>query len=365
MTVFVTARALLGAGSIPSSKPACLAWLKRLGVQAKLSGNTHLFALSDLPAPERLAYIERSIAAQGLPLGRYDDAAHEAFMQAPASMRERAERNAAMVQLLVSLGQRVGWPDRLSLLQRKFGVNCPSKGTLKRYLRAIKGIDPINYAPALLAGYKGKVATAEISDKAWQFFVTTIRDAAPEFPLIQAWRATWGARKAGHGRLGVPNGRDLMGARRRIAEEIGAEGLLIVDEAQHLVQRSSRGRDNWDALEWLRAMAEEGCFSLVFCGDIGLQETANRLPQLWRRMRRRVIIKSVTKSDAETLCLSRGVSDAAVITVLFQIARRGGGLGDVGNVTRIAQLFAGSDHPTLAHLKAAIIDLNLAPKGGS
>lgn len=179
MTAYVTARSLLGVGSIPSSKPACLAWLKRFDVQAELSGNTLLFALSDLPAPERLAFIERSIATLGLPLGTYDDAAHEVFIQAPASMRETAERKAAMVRLLVSLGQRVGWPERLDLLQRQFGADCPSKGTLKRYLKAVKGVDPINYAPALLPGYKGKVATAEVSDRAWQFFLTTIRDAAP------------------------------------------------------------------------------------------------------------------------------------------------------------------------------------------
>ncbi|RBO54522.1 hypothetical protein DSD19_03830 [Rhodovulum sp. BSW8] len=40
----------------------------------------------------------------------------------------------------------------------------------------------------LLPGCKGNTALAEVSDEAWQFFVTTIRDAAPELPLWQAWR---------------------------------------------------------------------------------------------------------------------------------------------------------------------------------
>lgn len=186
----VTALDLMGVGLIPHSKPACLAWLKRNRVSAIFFGNIFCFQLSDLPAPERLAYLERSIATLGLPLGTYDDAAHGVFMKAPALMRERAERNAAMVRFLVSLGQRVGWSERLCLLHRKFGADCPSKATLKRYLKAVKDVDPINYAPALVPGYKGKVATADISDKAWQFFLTTIRDAGPEFPWIQAWRDT-------------------------------------------------------------------------------------------------------------------------------------------------------------------------------
>lgn len=44
--------------------------------------------------------------------------------------------------------------------------------------------------------------------------------------------------------IGVPNSRDLLGSRRSIAEGIGAEGMLMVDEAQHLVQRNPRGKDN-------------------------------------------------------------------------------------------------------------------------
>jgi DNA transposition AAA+ family ATPase len=164
--------------------------------------------------------------------------------------------------------------------------------------------------------------------------------------------------------IGVPNSRDLLGSRRSIAEEIGAEGLLIVDEAQHLVQRNPRGKDNWDALEWLRAMAEEGMFSLVFCGDLGLLDTAHKLPQLWRRMRRRVIVKTVTKADVEILCVKRGISDATVIAVLFQIARRGGGLGDVDNAISHARLLSGGGSLGKAHVMAALEDLKLVPKGG-
>ncbi len=214
------------------------------------AGQRYIVQPIDLPAPERLAYLERSIESLGLPLGTYDDAAHESFMQAPSSMRERAERNAAMMRLLVSLGQRVGWPERLCLVERKFGPDCPSKATLKRHLKAIRGVDPINYAPALLPGYKGKVATAEISDMAWQFFLTTIRDAAPEFPLIQAWRdARDVGRKMGWAWPSYPT------AYRRWTGLSEAQRLEArhgrADAARWLTQPAQRDKTTIGPLEWV------------------------------------------------------------------------------------------------------------------
>lgn len=171
-------------------------------------------------------------------------------MQAPASMRERAERNAAMVRLLVSLGQRVGWSERLCLLQRQFGADCPSKATLKRHLGTVKGVDPINYAPVLLPGYKGKVATAGISDKAWQFFLTTIRDAGPDFPLIQAWRDTRDVgRRLGWAWPSYPT------AYRRWAGLSEAQRLEArhgrADAARRLTQPAQRDKTTIDPLEWV------------------------------------------------------------------------------------------------------------------
>ncbi len=111
-------------------------------------------------------------------------------MQASPSRRARAERKAAIAQLLVSLGTSVGWPERIRLVQEKFGDEGTSKPSLKRLLSAVEGADPINYAPALLDGYKATARHAEMSEDAWRFFMTTIRDAGPDFPLKSAWRDT-------------------------------------------------------------------------------------------------------------------------------------------------------------------------------
>ncbi|MBU3032383.1 AAA family ATPase [Paracoccus marinaquae] len=159
--------------------------------------------------------------------------------------------------------------------------------------------------------------------------------------------------------LGAPNSRNLMETRQMIGACVGRGGLLLVDEAQYLVQRNPRGKDTWDSLEWLRAMAEEGQFSLAFCGDLALLDTASRLPQLWLRMRRRVVIKYVSKVDVAALAGQRGFTDASITEVLYRVARRGGGLGDVDSAISHARLLSGENIPAPGFIMAALEDLKL------
>lgn len=60
----------------------------------------------------------------------------------------------------------------------------------------------------------------------------------------------------------------------------------------------------------------------------------------------------------------RGISDAGLIEVLYQVARRGGGLGDVDNALWHASLLAGGGIPGTAFVMAALEDLNLLPQEG-
>ncbi|SNX71251.1 hypothetical protein SAMN05878503_10950 [Cereibacter ovatus] len=61
--------------------------------------------------------------------------------------------------------------------------------SLRRILRAVGGLDPVNFAPALLPDHaRTGGPRAEISDEAWSFCMTTPRDAGPQFPHKQAWR---------------------------------------------------------------------------------------------------------------------------------------------------------------------------------
>jgi hypothetical protein len=161
--------------------------------------------------------------------------------------------------------------------------------------------------------------------------------------------------------LGVPNGRNLMAERQRIGEAIGVDGLVLVDEAQYIARRNTRGADDWSAFDWLRAMSEEGCFSIAFVGDLSLLELADKRPGLWRRAGegRRLVLRSIERGDVVALAASFGVSDAASVEALYQIARREGGLGYVGTIAKRARQAAGNGRVEGAHVLAVIEYLNL------
>lgn len=163
--------------------------------------------------------------------------------------------------------------------------------------------------------------------------------------------------------LGEPNNCRMPTERLRIMEAIGPDAMLILDEAQNLAQAYPRGGANYDAFEWLRSLAEEGCFSLVLSGDLKLLDARDRLPQLRSRIRRPVVVRTVPKADVEALALHRGLSDLRALEALNMVARQHGALRDVDNVIDHARLFAGGGPVELAHVMAAIEDLKLTPKG--
>lgn len=188
----IAVKNILGLGRIPADRTSATKWLLRHGVSIHVArGNGGAFEcvnVVDLPDAERQAYLARCAAETGLPMGNYDDAAHEAFWAAPASMKAEAERKTAIASALVSLGSGVSWADRVAVMQERFGLRGTSKPSLKRLLKAVDGVDPINFAPALLAKYDPPRIEAETSQEAWSFFLTIIRDAGENFPIKQAWR---------------------------------------------------------------------------------------------------------------------------------------------------------------------------------
>lgn len=102
--MLVSVTELMGCHPMPSSKPACLAWLRRHGVNFKQVGTSFSVSLSDLPADVRRAYEVREIEAAGLPAGDYDDAAHERFAEATPAMQAIALRKAEIARFLVKAG---------------------------------------------------------------------------------------------------------------------------------------------------------------------------------------------------------------------------------------------------------------------
>lgn len=187
-----TASVLQGVGRIPHSKPAALAWLRKMGVDHHIDGQRLLFRVSSLPEPERRAWELRQIEATGLPAGDYDDAAHLRFADATPAMQAVALRKAEIARFLVAGGASEGRGLTVDLIDQsrvRFGAYGTDKMTLRRILRAVAGVDPVNFAPALLPSHtRAGKPPAEFSPEAWAYFLTTIHDAEPHFPLAQAWR---------------------------------------------------------------------------------------------------------------------------------------------------------------------------------
>ena len=104
---------------------------------------------------------------------------------------------------------------------------------------------------------------------------------------------------------------------------------------------------------------------MVFCGDLNLPRAIETMPQLQSLIMRPVVIKQTSRKDVAAVVEGTAFDTPATIDALHAIARLKGGLRNVENVTRLAQLFVGNASPTPDHLKAAIIDMKLAPKGGN
>ncbi|KGJ20717.1 transposase domain-containing protein [Paracoccus sanguinis] len=148
--------------------------------------------LSDLPQEVRRAYELQQIEASGLEPGTHDEETHARFLEATPAMQAIALRKAEIARFLIkgngSAGARLT-SDLVALARARFGEEGTDKMTLRRILRAVEGIDPVNFAPALLPSFsRTGAARAAMSEEAWSLFLTIIRDAGPQFPLRQAWR---------------------------------------------------------------------------------------------------------------------------------------------------------------------------------
>lgn len=151
----------------------------------------------------------------------------------------------------------------------------------------------------------------------------------------------------------------LAQARTRVGNMNGSGRLLVIDEAQHLIQRNRRNNITGEAFNWVVDVAEDYNIPLVFCGDISLVNFIKSSPRMSSRMRRPVVIEQVSEGDVRAVADGSGFEAQECVRALHSISKLTGGLRNVENVLRIALAFAGNDRPNAAHLKAAIIDMKL------
>ncbi len=140
------------------------------------------------------------------------------------------------------------------------------------------------------------------------------------------------------------------------SELMGTQGLLIIDEAQHLKA---------SALDELRIIQEACNIGLVYVGNevvytrmTGAQRGAY-LEQLHSRIGKVVQISGVAKPDVEAVLDAWGVSEALSREALKKAASHAGALRVLTKVLRLASLAASNLDVPLSHqhIKAAWADL--------
>ena len=235
--------------------------------------------------------------------------------------------------------------------------------TARDILRSLELVRDIGGAAmTMIAGAPGVGKT-----KAVKHFADQLGDRCIYIPAVCGEGTPWHfAQSLSRWWVSVERFNSVVEARELFARYIGPDRLLIVDEAQYLDQKPKYSGMKGEAFEWLRGMAESGQFQLVLCGDLRLVPAVAAMPQLHSRVRagRPVVIESVTTADVQAIASGTGFAMPDAISMLTAVARQKGGLRNVENVLRLARLFAGNGRPELAHLKAAILDMKLAPKGG-
>ncbi|KHQ52996.1 transposase domain-containing protein [Mameliella alba] len=183
---------LRGLKGFPSHRTTASEWLRSRRIETHgIAGNGGIVEhvlLSDLPADVRRAYWLRELDSLHLPHGTYDDEAHETFDEASADRQARAERKALIATTLTGLRARgVKGKKLFALVRERFGTDGTSEAALKRIEKRVKGVDPINYAPALLDDYRPTAKRAEFSEEAKAFALRRIGESGPGWELTEAW----------------------------------------------------------------------------------------------------------------------------------------------------------------------------------
>lgn len=132
----------------------------------------------------------------------------------------------------------------------------------------------------------------------------------------------------------------------------GTQGLLIIDEAQHLLV---------PALDQLRAIHDAAKIGIVVSGNeklsalIGGGSRKPELAQLSSRVGMRVNLKRVMAGDVDALLKAWGVTDEGELKWLRVIASKPGALRGMTKVLTLASMLAaGTDEPrALKHMQAA------------
>lgn len=171
----IPVRNLLGIGSIPFDRSSASKWLVRKQVPTCMrsgrGGDTEYVHLHDLPEQVQRAYLERVAEDAGLDTGTYDDAAHIELLKRPFKAQSKAHESALKL-MFITKRERVGltW-DQIEEAGKAEFKDFPTRNTWKSWKRKTKGVDPANWAPALVPDWKGSGTGHAVSEEAMERLV--------------------------------------------------------------------------------------------------------------------------------------------------------------------------------------------------
>lgn len=137
---------------------------------------------------------------------------------------------------------------------------------------------------------------------------------------------------------------------RELVERLrGTEGLIVIDEAQHLSVR---------AIEAVRSLHDATGLGVALVGNdivytrmTGGNRTA-LFAQLFSRIGKRVRLRKPTKADVVAIAEGWGVGDNKAREVLRDIANKEGALREVVKTLRLATVATGGSAPTAEDIRA-------------
>jgi hypothetical protein len=103
----------------------------------------------------------------------------------------------------------------------------------------------------------------------------------------------------------------------------------------------------------------------VLCGDLSLRQSIFALPELSTRILYPVTIDKISDADVAALAAGTIFDHPEFMKQLQHAAHRPGGLRNVENVMRNADLFATGNNLSEDHIAAAMSELNLVKRRAS
>lgn len=155
----------------------------------------------------------------------------------------------------------------------------------------------------------------------------------------------------------------LVGSPQQLTREIrkrvqGTNGLMIMDEAQHLSEKALEEIRSWHDATGI-GIALMGSQTVIQRLEGGSRKDA--FAQLFSRVSMRHIQVGVLPGDARMLAEAWGIDDPAHIAFLETIATKPGALRGMSMVIELAMLTAGQEAVTLADLREAWTQLSSRP----